>query len=315
FTEFARAVNPNNRLDGFSFAVHVGIIDLRNPPTCDCGKKQFLSQRVSQADSDSQGLQWKCKCAYGQPRCKNYSITSGTWFENTKLNWTTIFELCLHWFFQTPVSAAAGQTGVSKVTAVYWYTACRDVCANVVTKLDMCIGGQDLHVEIDETHLFRRKYRRGRVLAHEDVWVFGGICRESKEAFVELVADRKGETLWPLIMRRISPGTTIISDSARVYNSLHQPNRGGFNHFQVNHRYNFVDPQNSLVHTNTIERQWGLLKSVVKGTVDDHHLEMYLGEYIYRRMFLKTTSTNGKQAQGHHFLQFLKHVKEEYSGK
>jgi len=40
--------------------------------------------------------------------------------------------------------------------------------------MDICVGGRGLHVEIDETHIFHRKYYRGRILAYEDVWVFGG---------------------------------------------------------------------------------------------------------------------------------------------
>src|SRR5207237_7144523 len=107
-------------------------------------------------------------------------------------------------------TSAAGQSGVSKECAIDWYNKCREVMFMAVENEDICIGGPGFHVEIDETHLWRRKYGRGRALAHQDLWVFGGICRETKEAFVMLVPDRSGATLWPIIRRKVYPGSIIM---------------------------------------------------------------------------------------------------------
>jgi hypothetical protein len=183
-----------------------------------------------------------------------------TWFEGSKISILSSLELTLNWFFEVPVTAAAGQLGVSKECAIDWYSYCRQICFSVVSRQDICIGGPGLHVEIDESHLWTRKYHRGRQLANEQLWVFGGICRESKEAFVELVPDRSGATLWPIIKRRIAAGTVIMSDDARVYDNLHLPERGGFAHHQVNHTLFYVDPSDANLHSNTIERVWGLMK-------------------------------------------------------
>lgn len=35
----------------------------------------------------------------------------------------------------------------------------------------------------------------------------------------------------------------------------------GFQHYTINHRRNFVDPENSFIHTQTIERLWRGLKT------------------------------------------------------
>ncbi|ODM86605.1 hypothetical protein Ocin01_20076 [Orchesella cincta] len=112
----------------------------------------------------------------------------------------------LHWFFQSPVTSAAGQVGVSNECAGDWYSYCREVCYTIVSQNDICVGGVGLHVEVDESHVFKRKYNRGRLTAHEHVWIFGGICRETKEMFVQVVPDRSGATLWPIIQRKIAPG-------------------------------------------------------------------------------------------------------------
>ncbi len=57
------------------------------------------------------------------------------------------------------------------------------------------------------------------------------------------------------------------------------------NHQWVNHRYNFVNPQQPHVHTQTIEATWGALKRGLKhlmGT-SDALLPTYLFQYMFRR--------------------------------
>jgi len=46
----------------------------------------------------------------------------------------------------------------------------------------------------------------------------------------------------------------------------------GFQHFTVNHRYNFIDPETSA-HTQTIERLWGSTKWRNKSHRGDKRLE------------------------------------------
>lgn len=259
-------------------------------------------------------MSWKCSASVGGQRCGVQAATQNTWFAVVHIPWLKILELTLHWFFRTPVTSAAGQVGVSNVCAVDWYSYCREVCYTIVSNLDICIGGEGLHVEIDESHVFRRKYRQGRVLAHEDVWVFGGICRETKEVFVQVVPDRRGNTLWPIIRRKIAPGSIIMTDCARVYNSLHEAGRGGFEHYQVNHRENFVDPNNRSVYTNTVERQWGIIKGRLSGKLDDQQMDMYLGEYMYRHMYLKVSTDSERRTLGKQFKTFINDIVKVYPG-
>ncbi|XP_068227373.1 uncharacterized protein [Palaemon carinicauda] len=58
------------------------------------------------------------------------------------------------------------------------------VCAETILKDPIIIGGENKTVEIDETYYSKRKYNRGRELPEQ--WVFGGICRETKESNEEL---------------------------------------------------------------------------------------------------------------------------------
>ncbi|KAF0763941.1 DDE Tnp IS1595 domain-containing protein [Aphis craccivora] len=104
----------------------------------------------------------------------------------------------------------------------------------------------------------RRKNNAGHIIPQQ--WVFGGICRETKECFITLAI--------------------IFSDSWKSYANLQQH---GFQHNQVNHKYNFVNP-NSGTHTQNVERmcgaaKWGNKKR--RGT-DRNFLDSYLAEFMWR---------------------------------
>jgi hypothetical protein len=128
------------------------------------------------------------------------------------------------------------------------------------------------------------------------------------------VPDRSGATLWPIIMARIHPGTTILHDSARVYMRLDLPARGGFNHGAVNHSINFVNPADRNIHTNTIERRWGLVKGKIRGFVGDQNLDMYLSEYLYREQYMKASTDREKRRQGPNMRTFLNDAARVFPG-
>jgi transposase-like protein len=298
----------NSEKDALSFAVHTGLINLSNAPICLCGELKAIAKK-------GEVFLWRCP----QRKCRtSVSMLKNTWFSESRLPLKEVLDLTLHWYFQSPVTSAAGQVGVSKEAAIRVYRRCRNVCLDVLSRDDICIGGDGLHVEIDESHLWTRKYHRGRVLVSQQSWVFGGICRETNESFVIPVSDRKGATLWPIIVRKIAPGTVILSDEARVYKNLHSSARGGYSHFQVNHSLHFVDPDDPNVHTQKVERLWGLLKKEikqngVKATIEDG-LEQYIAQFLYKRQYLKVDTDTARRTMGIQFQIFLNHVAEIYTG-
>lgn len=177
---------------------------------------------------------------------------------------------------------------MSDKTVVDWKSFCSEVCENWLDNQD-AIGGEGVVVEIDETLVVKRKHDTGRLLSQ--VWLFGGIERESKKKFIVPLIDedsaplrRDKETLVPLIKKYIRPGTTVYSDSWRAYNSL---NVEGYRHWCVNHSVNFVDPDNKEIHTQNIERLWRDVKEHIRRPgIRKSHLRQYLARYI----FLKTYS-------------------------
>ena len=63
---------------------------------------------------------------------------------------------------------------------------CRDICFQILEHNSKSqIGGEGLHVEIDESKFGKTKYNKGRLVTGQ--WVFGGICHKTREFFVTTV--------------------------------------------------------------------------------------------------------------------------------
>ena len=65
-----------------------------------------------------------------------------------------------------------------------------------------------------------------------------------------VVPDRTAETLIPIIVATVRPGTLIISDTYAPYFRLGRDYR--YRHLMVNHSLEFVNRHNRFIHTETI---------------------------------------------------------------
>ena len=112
------------------------------------------------------------------------------------------------------------------------------------------------------------------------MWVFGGIERESKKCFFEIVEDRSASTLIPIIKRYVKPGSIILSDCRKAYSSLKEE---GYTHLTVNHSVTFKNKEN-VACTNLIESTWNAVKkSFPKYGAQKQFYDSYLVEYIIRQ--------------------------------
>jgi hypothetical protein len=134
----------------------------------------------------------------------------------------------------------------------------------------------------------------GRLLSNEDqgIWVFGGICRETRDAFIVEVPNRDSQTLTFAIEQHVEPGTHIISDGWRGYLGL---SAQGWDHQWVNHSINFVNPEDTTVHTQTVERMWKTLKKTIPKECNSKLRWGYLNEFLFKQRSRWYTLTIGER--------------------
>ncbi|XP_069995056.1 uncharacterized protein [Penaeus vannamei] len=210
------------------------------------------------------------------------SLFKNTWFDNSKLDFETNLKFVnLYLRERFSYASARSEFNFPNRTICDWASFCREVLIfwcfeNQSDK----IGGSGEIVEIDESKFGKRKYNVGRVI--EGQWVFGGVCRKSRDFFLVAVETRDSLTLLNVIKERIHPGTTVISDCWKAYNCLEKE---GYQHLTVNHSYNFVDPK-SKAHTNTIERKWREAKiKVPRFGRRTYHFAGYLAKAIFQKKY------------------------------
>lgn len=167
---------------------------------------------------------------------------------------------------------------MSERTATDWSSFCREVVVHHVLQNKQPIGGIGKTVEIDESKFGRRKYHRGHAV--EGQWVFGGIQRDTGDCFLVPVDRRDRETLLAVIKDNIRPGTTVISDCWKAYDTLSDE---GYTHLTVNHSINFVDPDTGA-HTNTIESTWRHVKDSLPSY---SRKKEFFGGYLAKFLFVK----------------------------
>ncbi len=165
-------------------------------------------------------------------------------------------------------------------------------------------------VELDEAHVYKRKYNVGRILKHQDFWLFGGVCRETKDVFSVIIEKRGKRTLLSLIKRFVAKGTNISTDMWPAYSSIpHDLAEKEYTHASVNHSKNFISPENPDYHTQSIERHWRIERGYIPKTSAVDNLESYNFLYLYAMIF-----EWNKKHPGHRFDLFCRHISLVYPG-
>jgi len=186
------------------------------------------------------------------------------------------------WFNGTSIKQEQSEVNLSKNTIIKIQNRMRRLCDIYFEENPLRLGGKGVICQIDES-MFKnkQKYHQGRS-APQERWVFGIADTSSSPAnyFVQLVPNKKRETLLPIIIDTCLPQTIIWSDEWRAYRNL---NSYGFMHETVNHSLNFINPI-SGVHTQSIESLWNKLKSRLKALMglSNNSLKEHLKEWMYK---------------------------------
>ena len=238
----------------------------------------------------------KCKCIDGfQWECtvnscrKRYSIRKYSIFEDSKLQMGMVLSILFNFSCRTrpDVTSKTFGVGLKTVQQLYRLFRQRIFFFYELEREFIQIGGQERTVEIDKCMLGRRKYNKGRM--RKQLWVFGGIEREDKKNwFVEIVEKRNGNTLLPILEKKIKNGTAVMSDGWRAYRNLTEslPQKQ-FIHKWVNHDVEFVSSVDRNVHTQNIECFWSTLKRFLRCTGTNYraNLSHFIAEHYFRTKY------------------------------
>ena len=212
---------------------------------------------------------------------KRWSVFRNTMFFNSKTTLSNILRLLYCFSIRMRNKETQGLTGISNKTVSKWFGIFKTVCMEAYNCTHRKkIGGFKKTVEIDETYLFKRKSHKGRLLISQSVWLVGGICRETGEVFVTLTEKRDKETLTEMILNSVEPGTKIITDCWGGYNELNK----FFEHKKINHKYNFVDPNDKTINTQKIERFWRTIKTFIKNNTSQKYKLKNIINCLYEEM-------------------------------
>lgn len=221
------------------------------------------------------------RCNFRECR-QQASIRTNTYFANSAVPISKVIMVLVGWILKYSHQTLIRETGLCSNTVSKLVTQFRDLLCTWLVETSTKIGGRGKIVEVDESAFGRRKYNRGRVTKTR--WVVGGLERDTKKCFLKIVSQRDQNTLLDVVSEFVENGTTIITDCWKGYNRL---SVSGFEHKTVNHSYNFVSPENRLIHTQSIESHWSKLKRDMRrrvGRMSTNNFEIYLVEYTWRSL-------------------------------
>ena len=188
------------------------------------------------------GDRWRCFVRGCRTAKNEFGLRKHTWLDGSHVPYRKVVLFIYCWSKEmTSIEFCKTELGLSSKTVVDWSNFLREVCAAELLANPVVLGGPGRVVEVDESQFSRRKNHQERMLSEQ--WVFGGICRRTRECFMFTVPDRSGPTLLPIIQQSIAPGTTIMSDMWAAYK------RHGLCPFASKSHLQFRGPTNWCAHT------------------------------------------------------------------
>ena len=195
-----------------------------------------------------------------------------------KLKNTTQRKLLEYFVLEVTARSAADILGIQPNTAILFYRKIRLVISHYLAlEADQVFEGS---IELDESYFGgKRKGKRGRGAAGKVV-VFG-ILKRGGKVYTVVVNNAKGESLFPVITKKVMPDSVVYTDSLSSYDVL---DVSGFHHHRINHSKAFAERQN---HINGIENFWNQAKRVLRkyNGIDRKSFPVFLKECEFRFNF------------------------------
>lgn len=225
------------------------------------------------------GKHYKCKACR-----QKFTVNIGTIFEDTKIGLRKWF-IAIYIFTSHKKGISSCQLakdlGITQKSA--WHMLHRIRHAFGMAEPEMLTD----EVEADETYVGgkaknmhkrkREKKIQGRGASGKTAVL--GLVERNGRVYAKPVKNTDAETLQTIIKERVEQGSLVFTDEFPAYRGLD----GDYGHSTINHSAgNYVD---GIIHTNTIEGYWSLLKRGIFGIyhqVSSKHLHRYCAEFDYR---------------------------------
>jgi transposase-like protein len=205
-----------------------------------------------------------------------FSVTAGTIFNDSHLpleKWlTATLLLC-----ESKKGMSACQ--IQRTLGIGSYKTAWYLCHRIRAAMKEAGTMLDGTVEVDETYV-GGKFRKGMPHREKDVVI--GIRQRGGQLRLIHAADVKAKTVREILGNNLSEDVeVIVTDEATVYPfALNRKQRA--KHKTICHKKEYVS---GLVHTNTVESGFSLLKRGIMGTwhnISAKHLPAYLNEMMFR---------------------------------
>ncbi|KAG0425188.1 hypothetical protein DMUE_6051 [Dictyocoela muelleri] len=239
------------------------------------GRRCDICNNILCLESKGKGHLKSLKCCNAACR-KWISPFSGTIFEKSKIRPGTLMKLIWCYCSRATLCNTASDCGLGLKSVSKWFKFLDNIILEYRSDQNRKIGGLGHIVEIDETHLFKNKRRIGRRNVGESYWVVGGLDRNTGRYFLEVTTRRNRSNLHDIIRENVEVGTKVITDEWRGYWGLEDI---GFIHCRINHSVSFVDNEDPIIHTNTIERLWRSLKEFMPTRVNTTNISTWIERF------------------------------------
>lgn len=233
-------------------------------------------------------------CTKRKCRRRIHSRAAGTWFSNTSMPLSTVFQLmymyCHQYSYHAAQKASARDDGKmhSASTISYWYTHCRETV--IVYHLEhqeaeYKIGGAGKIVHIKQLKIGERKFNSGSRI--EGQWVLVMMEAGNDDLRLEVCPDNEesAKMLLPLIVEKhIKVGTEIHTSSWVAYHCLSDH---GFVHKNVDASTENGIEELEGTHAEATDSYWSKLKTLYKRYNYKNYAD-WLVEYSWRQKVKKS---------------------------